>query len=305
MTTTRQGEHVGTARDPLRKKAPRSVQRYGRSAALSLGQLTAGLRCQPDFVLSGAQRSGTTSLFRALLQHPQVVRPAFHKGVNYFDINYPRGGRWYAGHFPLRATARLRTRGTGRPSVFEASGYYLFHPLAIHRLVADVPEVKVIVLLRDPVERAFSGYKHEVARGFETESFERAVELEDERLAGEVERMVADPAYNSWSHRHQGYVHRGQYADQLERILEVLPRERLHLIESDDFFRAPAEVFDGVTTFLSISPSRPRQFDQYNARPGKMSPEVRARLEEHYRPHDERLTAILGRAPGWTERRAS
>lgn len=305
MSTTRQGTHTGSERASLRQSAPRSIRMAGRAAALGVGRLTAGLRATPDFVLCGAQRSGTTSLFRALMQHPQIVRPAFNKGVNYFDVNYPRGRDWYAGHFPLRTAARLRTRRAGGPCVFEASGYYLFHPLAVQRLVADLPEVKVVVLLRDPVERAFSAWKHEVARGFESETFERAVELEDERLEGEVDKMVADPAYLSWPHRHQGYVHRGQYADQLERVLEVLPRERLHLIQSDDFFTEPAEVFARLTAFLEVSPTVPRHFDRYNARPGSMSPQVRAHLEAHYRPHDERLGPILGTAPSWTGSRAS
>ncbi len=302
---TRQGAHLGSAREPLRKRAPHWAQHWGRAAALGLGRVTAGARCTPDFVLCGAQRSGTTSLFRALMQHPQVVRPTFHKGVNYFDLNYPKGQGWYAGHFPLRMSAHLRTHGAGTPSVFEASGYYLFHPLAMHRLLTDLPGVKVLVMLRDPVERAFSAYKHEVARGFETQSFETAVDLEHERLAGEVERMLADAAYSSWEHRHHGYVGRGQYAEQLERALEVLPRDALHLIESIDFFTNPATVFRGVTDFLGLAAVVPRHFDQYNARRGSVSPETRTHLVEHYRPYDERLAMILGSEPSWRRPDAS
>ena len=296
---SRQGEHHGADRTPLRKRAPAGLRVSGRRLTHRAGQATSGLRATPDFVLAGVQRSGTTSLFRALMAHPQVVRPTFHKGVNYFDVNYDEGPAWYAGHFPLRATARLRTVRAGGPAVFEASGYYLFHPLAIERLARDLPDAKVVVMLRDPVERAFSAWKHETARGFETETFERAIELEDDRTAGEEERMRADAAYESFAHRHQSYLHRGHYADQIERALTHLPREQLHLLESTDFWNRPEETFLELTRFLDVSPTLPAHFDQYNARPGSMDPATRTRLRDYYAPHDERLAEHLGHQPSW------
>ena len=112
----------------------------------------------------------------------------------------------------------------------EASGYYMFHPCAPARMAEHLPDVKIMAMLRDPVERAFSAYKHELARGFETESFERALALEDERLAGQAERMLADASYQSAAHRHQAYVRRGQYAEQLERLRDHFPAEQIHVV---------------------------------------------------------------------------
>src|SRR5580692_9445955 len=123
----------------------------------------------PGFLIVGAQRCGTTSMYRALSEHPEVRKAVLHKGVHYFDMNYGRGLGWYRAHFPL-------ARGGG--VTFESSPYYLFHPLAAERIAADLPGVKLIVLVRDPVERAYSAYTHERARGFETESFEQAIERE-------------------------------------------------------------------------------------------------------------------------------
>lgn len=296
---SRQGEHHGADRVSLRKRAPSEVRVAGRRFAQWVGEGTASLRVTPDFVVAGVQRSGTTSLFRALLTHPQVVRPTFHKGVNYFDVNYSKGPDWYASHFPLRLTTSLRTARAGGPRVFEASGYYLFHPLAIERLVQDLPGVKVVVMLRDPVERAFSAWKHESARGFETETFERAIELEPSRISGEEERMHADPTYVSAAHRHQSYLHRGHYADQIDQALVHLPRERLHLIESTEFWTRPEKTYLELARFLGISPIPPRNFDQYNARPGSMDPDTRQRLRDYFVPHDERLVGHLGHQPGW------
>lgn len=288
------------SRGSLRKAAPEFVKRAGREVYVAAGTATAGSRLAPDFILAGAQRCGTTSLFRALLAHPQVVRPTFHKGINYYDLNYYRGIRWYRGHFPLAALARRRTAAYGGPMVFEASGYYLYHPFAAERIAGDLPAVKLVVMLRDPVERAFSAYKHEFARGYESESFEKALELEDSRLAGEIERMRDDPRYESMAHRHHSYRRRGHYAEQLEHLFRFFPREQVHVIESEEFFAGPAGPYRDLAAFLGLRPFTPAGFGKYNARPGApMDPATRRMLAEYYRPHDERLAALLGRKPAW------
>src|SRR4029453_15824160 len=129
----------------------------------------------------------------ALVSHPLIHSANYHKGVNYFDVNYARGFAWYQGHFPTVSILRRRSRGVdGEPITFEASGYYMFHPCAPARMAHHLPNLRVLAMLRDPVERAYSAWKHENARGFETEGFERALDLEDERLEGQADRMLAD-----------------------------------------------------------------------------------------------------------------
>jgi hypothetical protein len=173
----------------------------------------------PGFLIVGAQRCGTTSFYRALSQHPAILKAVLHKGVHYFDTNYDRGMGWYRAHFPLKANARRVHRVTGTtPLTFESSPYYMFHPLAAERIARDLPGVKVVILVRDPVERAYSAHAHESARGFETEPFERALELEHERLRGETERIIAQPSYVSLSHQHHAYRARGKYCEQLSRL---------------------------------------------------------------------------------------
>ena len=285
-----------------RKAAPEIVKRTGRRAYVLAGTATAGLRLQPDFVMIGAQRCGTTSLFRALLAHPQVIRPTFHKGVNYFDLNYYRSMRWYRGHFPVAGRAIHRTAPHGGPVVFEASGYYLYHPFALERIAHDMPAVKLVVMLRDPVERAYSAYKHEFARGFERESFERALELEDSRLAGEIDRMRADPRYESIAHRHHSYRHRGHYAGQLEQAFRFFGRDQVHVMDSEAFFAQPVPEYRRLLAFLGLRPFEPASFDRYNARPGtSMEPGTRRMLAEYYRPHDAQLASLLGQAPRWLQ----
>jgi hypothetical protein len=286
----------------LRRSAPQAVKKQGRRLSRRVGQATAEIRMRPGFVLVGAQRCGTTSLFRALTAHPLVLPPVFHKGINYFDLNYHRGSDWYYGHFPLRRIAALRTaRAAGEPVTFEASGYYTYHPFAAERMARELPDAKLLLMVRDPVERAYSAHRHELARGFETEPFERALELEDERLAGEVERMAADPRYESHSHRHHSYRRRGHYAEQLTRLHAQFGASQVLVVESEAFFTRPQQEYARVLDFLDLPPFEPDRFDRWNGRPrAPMEPGTRRWLSEHFASHDEALTRLLGHPPEWT-----
>jgi hypothetical protein len=292
--------HDGGETVTIRSMAPPAVRRAGRRMSRAVGEQTSGVRMLPDFLLVGAQRSGTTSLHRALAQHPSVVTPLFHKGVHYFDMDYDRGFRWYRGHFPVAAVARRRVAGS-EPRTFESSGYYMHHPLAPGRIAKDLPGVRLLVVLRDPVERAYSAHRHELLRGFETEeSFERALELEPERLAGEVERMLADPTYKSYSHRHHSYLDRSQYVTQIRTLFELFGRDRVHVLDSEAFFAHPQEEFDQVLDFLGLAAWQPPSFEQHNARPrAPMAATTRTRLEEHFAPFDAELSHLLGRRLTW------
>jgi hypothetical protein len=278
-----------------------AVLHAAQTAARTAGRLTSTARMTPGFLIIGGQRCGTTSMYRTLRTHPGVLPPVLHKGVHYFDTSYPRGMDWYRAHFPLEATAaRIEQRTGTRPLTFESSPYYMFHPLAAERIARDLPGVKVVVLLRDPVERAYSAHAHELARGFETEDFETALALEEERLAGEAERIVADPGYNSPSHQHHGYLQRGRYAEHLERLESVFGRDRVHVVDSHRFFTEPEPVYDGVLQFLGLPHTGYPAFERHNARPrSPMEPALRARLEAHFAPHDDRLGAWLGRPVSW------
>jgi hypothetical protein len=296
MTTTE--GHSSMKR--LKDVSPETLGRI-QQAARTLGRATAGLRMTPDFLIVGAQRSGTTSMYRALAQHPSVLRAVLHKGVHYFDVHYDQPMSWYRGHFPLRLTAERVRRRTGVPTqTFESSPYYMFHPLAAERIARDLPDAKLIVLVRDPVERAYSAHAHELARGFETEPFDRALELEEDRLRGETERLLSDPHYESHHHRHNAYVTRGQYVDYLEPLARTVGRDRVHVVDSHDFFTRPEPVYDGVLDFLGLPRGTYPQFERHNARPRSAMPEaLRLRLTEHFAPYDERLAKWLGEAPSW------
>jgi hypothetical protein len=293
-----QGRPAPSVRPPL-------VVRARRTAYVSLvlvGRPARRFRLLPSFLIVGAERCGTTSMFKLLRQHPAIFGTSLRKQeVHFFDVRYGFGLSWYQAHFPVAAVARAAARASGtNPVSFEASPYYMFHPLAPTRINNDLPGVKLLVLLRDPVERAYSAYANHVGHGLETESFERALELEDSRLAGEAERIVADPSYRSYNHRHCSYRTRGHYADQLEHLEKIFGRDRIHVVDSNDFFDTPGPAYKEVLGFLGLPDVGNPTFTPENARPRSPMPEsVRAQLEEHYRPYDERLTRWLGQPPSW------
>jgi hypothetical protein len=266
-----------------------------------VGRLTANQRMLPSFLIVGGQRCGTTSMYKAVTQHPAVLGAVLHKGVHYFDVAYDRPKSWYQAHFPLRATAsRHRYQGV-LPITGESSPYYMFHPLAAERFARDLPGVRVLVLVRDPVERAYSAHAHELARGYEAQvSFESALELETSRLEGQDQWLRDHPTSRSYSHQHHGYLTRGRYVDYLERLEAELGRDRIHVVDSDDFFTTPDEVFAGVVKFLDLPDAPPPVFKKHNSRDrAEMSPQLRADLTAQYAPYDARLAAWLGWTPSW------
>lgn len=282
----------------IRSSLSTSAKTVVRAAYVGLGTPTASLRRTPDFIVVGAQRCGTTSLFRALEQHPQVVRPTLNKGINYFDMNYDKGSRWYRAHFPLAARRSSRNQ---EPSVaFEASGYYMFHPLAPERIARDLPDVKIVAMLRDPVERAYSAWKHESARGFDDFSFEDAIEQEARRTQGERGRMIDNPQYQSYPYRHHSYTARGHYSAQLRQFYDLLPDSKIHVVYSESFFAQPESEFGQLADFLGIDAGTGIAFDRHNARPsGPMPGRTREILTQEYQDEADELEKLVGRRPPW------
>ncbi len=262
---------------------------------------TSRLRSLPDFIIIGAQRAGTTSLYRYLEQHPGIAPAILNKGVHYFDTSYDKDVGWYRAHFPTLAHKARRSRRIGMPVLTgEASPYYLFHPQVPGRVAELLPDVRLIVMLRDPVSRAHSHYQHEVARGFEHLSFEEALEEEEKRLAGEQERLVADETYFSFAHQHYSYVARGLYLEQLQRWYAHFRRDRVHVIVSEEFFVDPALAFRGVLAFLELPAISLPAYAKLNAHAyDPMSERSLAFLTARFAEPNEALARSLGISPRW------
>ena len=295
-----------SAREPVservRRAVPAGARRAIRSGARVVGGATAGQRVLPDFLVIGAQRAGTTTLYHYLVRHPQVMGAIGDKEVHHFDLRDADGVRAYRAAFPRRATVEREARRAGaRIVVGEATPYYLFHPAVPERVASTLPEVRLLAVLRDPVERAWSHHRHEVELGYEELPFDDAIEREHERLAGEQERLLADPLAVSFAHQHFSYVARGLYVEQLERWWRVFPRDRLLLVRSDDLHRDPATTMRAIEAHLEIAEWSPAAWRPYNASSGgpTMSDGTRERLRAVFAPWNERLAAATGIDWGW------
>lgn len=247
-------------------------------------------RALPDAIILGAQKCGTSSLHNYLVQHPGIVEP-LRKEVHYFDLNHARGERWYRAHFGRLGEAGLNV---------DSSPYYLFHPAVPRRLHALCPDAKLIVLLRDPVRRAYSHYWHERDKGRETLSFEEAIAAEADRLGASSQQLADGTLERGYAHQHFSYLARGRYAEQLERWFTPFPRGQFLILRFEDLARDPLRVLDTTVGFLGLPPTRSVSLEARNTRRyPPMAAATAARLREYFAPHDRRLHALLGDWPGW------
>ena len=257
--------------------------------------LTAEARPLPNFLIIGAQKAGTTSLFHYICQHPQVFTNNI-KEIHFFDRHYQLSANWYRSHFPL--AGRLRPGSC----MGEATPYYLCHPHAPGRIAALLPKVKLIAVLRNPVERAISHYFHEKKKGREHLSILEAMQQEEERCAGEWQRMLKNEAYCSQTHQSFSYKQRGMYLEQLQRYWKFFSKEQLLVLESSQLFSEPQTVLKQVFTFLEIDSSVVIQdVAVKNANPSKStaSSEVYKYLDRFFASHNEMLQNALGQDFGW------
>jgi hypothetical protein len=246
------------------------------SAALASDKLEIG--ALPDFIIIGAQKCGTTAFYGLLTRHPNV-EPAAVRELHYFDRldRFEKGTEWYRRCFPRPQWKNGRRSITG-----EKTPYYLFHPDVPERMAEVVPRARMIVLLRNPVDRAYSQYHHDArtmqaSEGTETRTFEETIEQQDST-----------------------HLPRGIYVDQLLRWSEYFSKEQMLVLKSEDFFRHTTETLRLVQDFLDLPYQHldlpPRKTDD---RYEPMNPSTRQQLEAYFEPHNQRLYEYLGVDFGW------
>lgn len=265
-----------------------SMRTAARGAGRLAARVTPAARLLPTFLIVGAKRSGSTSLFEYVSSHPGVAPCHVQKGTHYFDVNFGRGWRWFRSSFPLAVPGSGKITG-------EASPYYMFHPLAPARIAAALPAARLVAVLRDPVIRAYSHYQYERRRGFEDLSLEQALDREQERLAGEAERMAAEPHYESFEHRHHAYLARGRYAEQLDELRRHFPAEQLLILQSEALFADPDAAISAVWRHLGLPPHALGAVEAFKAGSYDAIPAAaRSRLTNYYAEPNERLYAQSG-----------
>jgi hypothetical protein len=226
----------------------------------------------PTFIIAGAMRSGTTSLNAYLREHPEVA-VSTPKEVHFFDQNFDKGLDWYGEHFSHVA---------GERAIGEATPDYVYHPEAMGRIAATLPEVRILITLRNPIDRAYSHYWHNRSRDVEQLSFADAIAAEPERIAGDPE-----------TRRRFSYVDRGRYTEQIERLFAHIAPDRVQVATFDDLNQHPSDIFAKTCGFLGIDAAftPPNLGEPVNAYAAFRSPKIR----ELSKPLPRRLRNLIGR----------
>ena len=259
---------------------------------LKLRQTTWRVRYLPEFIIIGAQKSGTTSLFDYLSQHPNLI-PSYNKEVHFFDgglnphvDNFNKGLAWYLTHFPLKLEL------TNNKKAFEASPLYLFNPLVPKRISESIPNVKLIAVLRNPTERAISHYFHEKRKGRESLTIEEALQAEEERL----KLVINEQDYKNNMFMHKSYKMRGLYCDQIKRYLEFFPMSNILILNSESLFKHPKNTLRRVFRFLGVDTEFTiNDFKAHNVGSNrtKIDPDVYQSLQEYFRSPNESLYELI------------
>lgn len=285
----------------LSKRPPKTLwtrlitPKFKRKLRYPWGRLTASKRQLPGAIVIGTQKGGTSSMFRYLLQHPQY-HGAINKEVHFFDYRYDKGLGWYQAMFPFRSEIPEGSV-TG-----EASPFYMYHPLVPARVAESIPDAKLIVLLRNPVDRALSHYYHNVRRGRSQLPIQEAFDREQEIIGPERERLKNKEIFKPHDFRYFAYTERGLYVEQLERWFQHFPREQFFIRASEDFYTGGHAFMREVFEFLKIDPDY--QISDFT--PGNVGiertedPALRERLEAYFAPYNKRLEDLLGVSYGWS-----
>lgn len=270
----------------------KNVTKNIRLIRFQLRYTTARFRSLPHFIIIGAQKSGTSSLFFYLSQHPQILK-SFRKEPHFFDRNYQRGMNWYRAHFPLEREVSAGSI-TG-----EATPEYLFLPFVPEQIYQHIPGVKLIVLLRNPTERAISNYFMEVRAGREHLPIMQAFRQEETRLENVLRRKdFTNPALVYFS-----YKKRGIYKEQLERFMRFFSENQLLVLNSEFFLDDPRRILRKVFQFLNVDENfeiRDIRLQNVGAKKKEVGPEVYDYLNEYFSPHNRDLYKLLGTDYNWS-----
>ncbi|MFZ5908088.1 MAG: sulfotransferase domain-containing protein [Nitrospirota bacterium] len=269
----------------------RTILAAGRKWRFQIRFATARFRTLPYFIIIGAMKCGTTSLFSSLSQHPRILK-GYGGEIHFFNKHYAQGPEWYRAHFPLRK--RMSTdRITG-----EATPQYLLNPLVPNRIREMIPRVKLIAILRNPTERAISHYFHEVRKKRETLPILKALQAEEQRL----EKILRENDFTNPVYFHASYKKRGMYSEQLQRFIRYFPREQILVLSSEEFFSNPGDVLRQVFRFLEVNENfsvkdlTPRNVG-WNRK--EVDPEVYEYLNDYFSLPNQELYQLLGRDFHW------
>ena len=273
-----------TIRDSLSSSYHRFVKR-------GLSGITASSRVLPDFIISGTVRSGTTSLYYNICEHPSVL-PADYDEIGFFDSNYHLGINWYRSMFPTEKEMERVKKETNFEITVEDTPFYFWKKEAAERILKDIPNSKIIIIFRNPVDRAYSNYQLGIRKKTETLSFEDAIDEEMNFLEKHSFRESVD--------RRRSYLSKGFYESQIKIWFNVFPREKIHILSTEDMQKNPEKTLLKIFQFLVIpnyTLKNPQK--QKSSEYKKMDDKTREILLDFYKPHNEKFFQIIQERFDW------
>ncbi|NEQ23676.1 MAG: sulfotransferase domain-containing protein, partial [Microcoleus sp. SIO2G3] len=237
----------------------------------------------PDFLIIGTMKSGTTSLYAYLTQHPQIL-PASQKEINFFDHAFTGGLDWYFAHFPPIPEGSNFITGEATPNYFSDIK-------TIDRIATSLPNVKLIVLFRNPVARTISHYHHNKSWGLEQRSIEEAIQREVALVSTLTDISQAFEIYP----QEPGYLFMSLYVYFLARWMRTFRKDKVLVLQSEHLYEKPIETMTRVHQFLGMPDHALSEYE--NHFPGRYSRNptpIQAALAEYFQPHSQRLEEYLG-----------
>lgn len=255
----------------------------------------------PDFMIIGFPKCGTTSLYDYLTQHPQVI-PPLGKEIDFFDRLYERGINWYRVRFPSKSQIFLKEKFLHKLILTgEATPRYAFHPIALNRIKKSIPNCKFIILLRNPIDRAYSHHNMNFHNGYESKNFEDAIFHEEDRIKNRYEKLKNEQNYYSWDFDLFGYKEQGIYVNYIKNWFSIFPKDQFLIVQSEKFLKDPSIVFYDTLDFLNLSKWEPERYTLSKKRTynSPIKDSVRKNLSDYFKPYNEELYKLIGRRFDW------
>ena len=262
--------------------------------------LTASSRALPDFIVIGAVRCGTTSLYQNICEHPYVLA-AKQDEIGFFDSNYHLGIDWYKSFFPKNSQLQKLKKKKGFAITGEDTPFYFWDKLANERIFQLIPNCRLIAILRNPVDRAYSNYQLSIRNGSEKFSFEIAINIEKEVLDNEGIHTSNQIDLNKFSQPRSNLV-KGWYYEQLKLWLDKFPEEQILVISTEELETNPQKTMNKVFQFLKLPEHNLKKFQKLkSSQYGPMDSKVRHDLSNYFKPKNEKLFSLIGEKFSWKE----
>ena len=286
-------------KDKVNSNSP--IYPIARSLYRTYCNLAGPFHTLPNFILFGVSRSGTTSLYQYLSQHPNI-EPCAVKETRFFDMYYERGINWYRMNYPSVWQKFVFTKLKNKKFITgEASGAYIENPHTPKRIHDLDPNIKLILLVRNPVDRAFSHYIRKMKNGSEKLSFEESIEQEKSRIQGEQDKMEKNEKYYSSIFHSLGYLTKGLYAIPLKNWLKYFSMKQILVLENGEFLHDPEKVYNRAIEFLGLPKWKLPEYKKFSKQrlSIEMDPKTREKLLDYCKPFNEEFYSLIGKKFDW------